>query len=157
MAITAGRLLRADAATPPPWARSSREAGFLPDAVLCSGARRTRETWSLVAPELKTDPAVTFSEALYLASWSAIVTLARASDDSAASLMIVGHNPGLEDCAAALLGHNADADERARRVLLAEKFPTGALAVIACDISRWRDLAPGCGALTAFIRPRDLD
>ncbi len=137
--------------------KAIRRAGLLPDAVLCSGARRTRETWALVSPELEADPAVGFSEALYLAPWNAVIALARATADSVHSLMLVGHNPGLEDCAAALLRHDADDTERARRVALVDKFPTGALAVIDCDIADWAKLEPACGALSAFIRPRDLE
>lgn len=137
-------------------ARALRKGGFEPDTVLCSTAARTRETWALTAPELKGEASVEFTDALYLAPWRAIINVARETGDSCRTLMIVGHNPGMEDCAAALLSHAADDPERARRVLLAAKFPTGAVAVIDCDIDRWADLAPSCGALTDFIRPRDL-
>lgn len=137
-------------------AKAMRKAGFVPDHVLCSAARRTRETWALAAPELKAEPSVEFTEALYLAPWQAIVAVARRTDDPVQALMVVGHNPGLEDCAAALLHRPAGHEERERQAALAEKFPTGALAVIDCAIDLWGDLAPGCGALTAFIKPRDL-
>lgn len=141
----------------PAMGKAMRKAGFLPDHVLCSGAVRTRETWALVAKELKAKPEVAFTEALYLAPWKTTLKTAQALPDDAETAMVVGHNPGLEDCATTLLGSQADAKERARRAAMAEKFPTGALAVIDCDIASWKDLAPGCGALAAFVKPRDLD
>lgn len=137
--------------------KAMRKAGFVPTHVLCSDAARTRETWELTAPELKATSAVTFSDSLYLAPWKTILKSARSLPDAAETVMIVGHNPGLEDCTAALLRQNADEDERERRAEMAGKFPTGALAVIDCEIAAWPELAPGCGTLTAFIKPRDLD
>lgn len=141
----------------PAMGKALRKAGFVPDAVICSAAKRARETWDLMAPQLKTKPPCAFTEALYLAPWQAIVNIARQADADAKTVMLVGHNPGLEDCATALLRRDMSGDEGARRALLAEKFPTGAAAVIDCDIDHWHDLVPACGALIAFIRPRDLD
>ena len=133
-----------------------RKQGLVPDRVLCSGAARTRQTWELVAPQLKAEPDVEFSDALYLTPWNAIVNLMRETSDSAKTLLVIGHNPGLEDCATALLRPQADADERARRATVAEKFPTAALAVLDCDVANWNELEPGTAGLTDFIRPRDL-
>lgn len=138
-------------------AKAMRKSGYIPDMTLCSTAARTRETWALTAPELRAGAPVTFTETLYLAPWQAIMKIACETDDKTDTLMIVGHNPGLEECAAILLQEPADDGERKLRTLMAEKYPTGALAVIDCDIPRWRDLAPACGAVTAFIRPRDLE
>jgi len=137
--------------------KAMRKAGFIPDAVLCSDAARTRQTWELVAPELKAEPDVRFSDALYLAPWKVILGQARGFPASADAAMLIGHNPGFEDFAAALLGAEAKGRERALRAEMAAKFPTAALAVIDCDIAAWKDLAPGCGRLVAFITPRNLD
>ena len=141
----------------PAMGKAMRKAGYVPGHVLCSGAARTRETWELVAQELKTKPEVAFTDALYLAPWKTILKLACMLPDTTEAVMMIGHNPGMEDCAAALLGDTSDAAERARREDLASKFPTGALAVIDCDVESWAQLAPGCGALTDFIKPRNLD
>lgn len=127
-----------------------------PDRVLCSGAKRTRQTWTLVARELKSEPTVEISGALYLAPWNAIVNVLHETPRAAKTLLVIGHNPGLEDCAAALLRPQADAEERARRATMAEKFPTAALAVLDCDVANWNELEPGTAGLTDFIRPRDL-
>ena len=82
--------------------------------------------------------------------------LVRETPDSVKTLLVIGHNPGLEDCAAALLNASAGGEELARREAMAEKFPTGALAVLDCGISHWTELAPGTAALADFLRPRDL-
>ena len=67
--------------------------------------------------------------------------------------MLIGHNPGLERLALMLA---ADGDAKARGQL-ANKFPTGALAVLTAEIDQWRALEPGGAKLTAFVRPKDLD
>ena len=65
------------------------------------------------------------------------------------TVMIVGHNPGLEELSELLVGGgNADAQE-----LLAEKFPTGALAVFTFDVPQWADIALGAGKLEPFHHP----
>ena len=71
--------------------------------------------------------------------------------DDVASVMLIGHNPGLEMLAAVLIG-SGDGDLRRR---LDEKFPTGALAVLGFT-GRWGDLAPADATLQAFVVPREL-
>jgi len=136
--------------------RAMRAAGYIPDLVLCSGARRTAETWELVAPELRAKPKGEITEALYLAPWNAILKRIREVPDSVGTVLVVGHNPGLEDCARALLKPAAEGPERKRREALAEKFSTGALAVLDCGIDSWAALAPRTATLAAFLKPRDL-
>lgn len=137
--------------------RAMREAGYVPDLVLCSDAKRTMETWELAAPELKAKPHTQFNDTLYLAPWTTIVKVLRAVPGNPGTLLVVGHNPGLEECAAALLKPSADGAERKRREALAEKFPTGALAVLDCEADRWTALNPGTAALADFVRPRELE
>lgn len=136
--------------------RAMQRRGYLPDAVLCSTAKRAVETWARVAPELKGAPAAEFSDALYLTPVRAIVNLLRQTDDAAQTLLVIGHNPGLEGALTALLRAPQSAEERARRAALAEKFPTGALAVLDCGIAHWQDVAPGIAALADFLTPREL-
>jgi phosphohistidine phosphatase len=64
------------------------------------------------------------------------------------SVIIVGHNPGIQELSVQLL-----ADDEAR-VRLAAKFPTAALATFSIGTLRWRDLRPGSAALVAFTTPR---
>lgn len=129
---------------------------YLPGRVLCSTAARTRETWAGVAPELDGSPDVAFVDELYLAPWKTIAGVIRAQGGDADVLLVVGHNPGLEDCAKALARKPQSADERGRLDDIAEKFPTAALAVLDFDIAEWSALAPGTGALVDLLKPKAL-
>jgi len=129
--------------------------GWRPEAILCSTARRTRETLALVLPHLDTPPEPEFRDDLYLAEWTHLFAVLRELPDRHRSAMLVGHNPGLEQLATALASVPIEGDDPLLG-RLAEKFPTGALAVLAFEVARWRQLPAGAGALQAFIRPRDL-
>jgi phosphohistidine phosphatase len=79
------------------------------------------------------------------------------ADDAQKTLLLVGHNPGLEEF---ILAHVPDEGDCSLREDVAEKFPTASIAVLDFNIDRWRDLADGSGIaarLRRFIRPRDLD
>jgi phosphohistidine phosphatase len=128
----------------------------IPDLTLCSTARRTVETWARIAPEFDAPPKVEFQDALYLASPKAILKLVQLTDDKVNTLLVLGHNPGLEDSAAQLTRKSTAQDERAVLEQMRDKFPTCALAVLEFGIAHWRDVVPGAGALADFIRPRDL-
>jgi phosphohistidine phosphatase len=135
-------------------ARYLRKQDCRPDRILCSTSQRTRQT---IAPLLKAMPApVDYLAALYLAPPGRIMALAQEAADADAALMIVGHNPGLEQCAAMLAREPVKPKEQHRHDVMEEKFPTAALAVLDFDIARWMDLSPGEGRLVDFVRPRDL-
>ena len=93
---------------------------------------------------------------MYLADSARILAAVRAAPASVSSLMVVGHNPGMEDCAAGLAREPVRRKERARHDALEEKFPTCALAILDFDVGRWRDVAQGCGKLVDFVRPKDI-
>ena len=80
----------------------------------------------------------------------------RARRTRSKTLLVVGHNPGMEQFATLLAREPVKRKERDRFDLIEEKFPTAALAVLDFDVSRWRDVAAGQGALIDFVRPRDL-
>jgi phosphohistidine phosphatase len=125
--------------------------GLVPDRVLCSSAVRTSETWALMAPHLGEPPLET-SRTLYLASPGELLAAVRAGAGDAERLLLVGHNPGIEELARALAGSgDEDALRRLRR-----KFPTGALAVLRLASDAWTDLAPATAELVEFVRPKDL-
>lgn len=123
-----------------------------PAMALVSAALRTRATYQLIEPRLEGVP-VSFEEDLYAAGKSQLLQRLHKLDGHLASVMVVGHNPGLERLAASLAGHNGDPEALAH---LKEKFPTGALAVLETDARHWAELGPGTCRLTAFIRPKDL-
>lgn len=129
---------------------------YVPDFALCSTARRTVETWERVAPEFDAPLKVEFLDALYLASPKTILKLVQLMDDEAVTLLVLGHNPGLEDSAAALTQKHAPQGERAMSEQMHDKFPTCALAVLEFEFRHWRDVEHGTGTLIDFIRPRDL-
>ena len=120
--------------------------GCAPGFVLCSTARRAAETWSLVSEVLDTAPEVAMSEELYLASPQRLLDLAREIPDRHASAMMIGHNPGCHQLAAALAGEGpADLLDR-----LAAAYPTGALAGIDFDAASWSGMCgPAPAASTA--------
>ena len=128
-----------------------REAQIAPALVLCSSARRTQETLELITPALEPAPVVVVERRLYGASAGELLDRVHDISDSVPSVMVVGHNPGLEDLATALAGGGTgDASDR-----MAVKFPTAALAVLTAT-TVWRDLAPGGATLAAYVVPRDL-
>jgi phosphohistidine phosphatase len=129
---------------------------YVPDLVLCSSAKRTVETWQRLAPELESAPEPSFLDSLYLAAFKSILKIVRSASDSATVALVIGHNPGLEECAVALARPAVTPEEHERRTALETKFPTCALAVLDFDVAHWRDIAPGGGALTDFVRPKDL-
>jgi phosphohistidine phosphatase len=133
--------------------RFLRAQKLVPDLVLCSPARRARETWKLASGELGSAPRLVMDEALYdFGNGGRILDAVRTRADTAKSIMVVGHNPSIERLAQRLIG-KGDAKLRKR---LAEKYPTGALAVISFDTNDWNAIEDGKGTLAAFTRPRDL-
>jgi phosphohistidine phosphatase len=129
--------------------------GYVADAVYCSAARRTRQTADLVLQQWRTPAPVEYREAFYLADAKILIAAIQAAPDGS-SLMIVGHNPGIEKCAGLLAREPVKARERDALDVLEEKFPTAALAVLDFDVGSWRQVAAGDGVLTDFVRPRDL-
>jgi phosphohistidine phosphatase len=127
-------------------AKHLRREGIVPSLVLCSSARRTRET--LAALDLGGD--VQIERELYGASEAELVERLRRVPDPAGSVMVIGHNPGIHGLALTLAGSGAELER------MAPKFPTGALATLEFD-GHWRELGPGDAELAAFVRPRDLE
>ena len=136
--------------------RFMRDEVYIPDLVLCSTSARTHETLSLLLLELDARPVVQYRADLYLAKPETILTAVRHARETAGSLMVVAHNPGIEECARGLVRDPADRKLRKRYQTMTEKFPTGALAVIDFDVRQWTEVGPGEGELELFIRPKDL-
>jgi phosphohistidine phosphatase len=130
--------------------RELRLRGLAAERILASPAARVVETLALVAEGYGGRMPVDYDQRLYLAPAEALLDFVRASDDAHERLLIVGHNPGLEQLAT-MLAQPGDL-----RAGVAEKFPTGALTRIALSAEVWRDVAPGGGGLDLFLRPRDL-
>ncbi len=116
--------------------------GYRPDVVVCSTARRTRQTWELMAPELDGSPSVHFEPRAYAASAQTLLYLARELPDRCRAALLIAHNPGIEDLANALAGVEL-------------RFPTAAVAVFEFD-GEWPGLAPGQARLLDSAMPADL-
>jgi phosphohistidine phosphatase len=127
-----------------------REQGVAPDLVLCSTARRARETLEGIGPSLGRGD-VRFEAGLYGAPPGVLLRRLQELPPSVRSVMLIGHNPGLQELALVL------ARQGSRLEALAAKFPTGALATVAFRGSGWPALDRGSAELIDFIRPRDLD
>lgn len=136
--------------TAPLMGRELARRGWLPDLALVSPALRTRDTWRLVAQELPKHVHAEFAEELYEAAPAAI--LARVRQVKAKNLVVIGHNPGLQQFALRLAG--AGSDEGVFKKIEA-KFPTAALARFTLD-EDWADLDFRGARLTHCVRPKDL-
>ena len=130
-----------------------RALGLAPDVVLVSSARRTLQTLEALEPWDET-PLIEPMDALYLAGPDTIVEVLARVAETARSVLVIGHNPGLHEFAVRLVGQAMDvANSDARR--LSDGYPTGALAEFSIAGS-WSALGEGSGRLTRFLSPRDL-
>ncbi|HSJ18432.1 MAG TPA: histidine phosphatase family protein [Solirubrobacterales bacterium] len=123
-----------------------RDERIAPDLVLCSPAKRTRQTLNRI--ELDAGE-VRFEDELYAASAGQLLTIVNGIDDDVRSAMAIGHNPGLRDLALQLAGSGGDVGT------MRAKFPTAALATLAFE-GGWRELTPGGAELVAFVKPKQL-
>jgi phosphohistidine phosphatase len=132
--------------------RELARQGWLPDLALVSPALRTRDTWRLVAAELPARVEAEFPQGLYEATAADILAKVRQANAATSGLLLLGHNPGLEEFARRLAGAGSDAAALKR---LEEKFPTAALARFTVE-EEWANLAFGDADLTHCIRPKEL-
>jgi phosphohistidine phosphatase len=127
-----------------------RGRGIVPALVLSSDARRARQTLKAVEGVLGGRSRVLVEDELYGASAPELLDRLRSVPDAVPSVMLVGHNPGLQDLALLLSRPGG------RRAAVAEKFPTGALARLQLDLAGWGQLREGAGVLSELVLPRDL-
>ena len=135
-------------------------AGYLrrhrlaPAVVLCSPALRTRQTLERLEPSLG-NPPTTFDPRIYDASWQALLFRLREVPPSAGSVLLIGHNPGLERLALSLTG-DAGIGGAPAQIRLRDKYPTGALAILSVQVDVWEQLDTATCRLENFIRPIDM-
>jgi phosphohistidine phosphatase len=126
--------------------------GLAFDLVLASPARRVIETleevgaaYGALQPE--------YDGRLYLASTATLLEIVRGTPDPVERLLLVGHNPGLEELALRL----SSRDEAGLRGEVEVKYPTGTVVEIGLPVEHWAEVAERSGRIVRFIRPRDLD
>jgi phosphohistidine phosphatase len=130
--------------------REMHERGIEPDLVLSSPAVRAKQTLERVQEGFGQDFEAVEDRRIYAAQPNTLIDLVRSAPAGANRLMVVGHNPGLQQLVLALTEDGDLRDEAA------EKYPTAALAEISFDVREWADVAPGTGRLASLLRPRDL-
>jgi phosphohistidine phosphatase len=124
----------------------------IPDRVVVSPAARTRETWTLASGAFSQMPPASFEDRLYDASPAAILNVIKQTSDSVGVLLVIGHNPGLQELAAMLIA-SGDVEARER---LGREFPTSALATISFAVENWNAVHARGGRLEHFITPNRL-
>lgn len=130
-----------------------RTLGLEFDHVLASPAVRVTETLEAVEAGYGTGLAPAWDKRIYLASSAMLLDLVRELPDALGRVLLVGHNPGLEDLALYLVPD----DGGPLRDDIEAKFPTASLVELQFDVDRWEDVKRGSATLTRFVRPRDLD
>ena len=131
-----------------------RKHGVKWEHVLASPAARVKLTLESAGLDDGSEGAVEWQDKAYLASSSTLLELIRNVDGDPDTLLLSGHNPGLQELIFDLVppeSENRMFDEAAT------KLPTAAFAVLELEIDDWSAITPGCGALVHFARPRDLD
>ena len=115
--------------------------------MLSSTARRARETCEALRAGLRA-ARISVERGLYSATAEQLLERVGVEENES-GVLVVGHNPAIEDLARALAARG-EPDALAR---LREKFPPGSLAVLAFAIASWSELAPGAGRLEEFTVP----
>ncbi len=127
-----------------------RESRIKPALVLCSSARRTRETLHGIKAGLPDDTSVLVEGDLYLAGTRDVIKRLRRVPDDVPSVMVIGHNPTMQELALSLAGHG---DHLAR---LRVKLPTGSLVSVTIPSAKWSRLGDVGGEVTGFVTPDEL-
>lgn len=133
--------------------REMRSLGLSFDRVIASPALRVIETLADIEQGYGKSLAQIYDQRIYLASPATLIDLIHETDEKVESLLVVGHNPGLERLALTL----TRSDDQPLRAALEAKYPTATLAEITLPAESWSDVSEGSGTLTRFVRPRDLD
>lgn len=110
------------------------------DLVVCSPAVRTRQTWRLVSAELDVAPEFQLDDRIYDATAAELVAVVRELPPSAATVLVIGHNPGLSELVHVLGGTPVE-------------LKTSAVAVLRGDVE-WADVEPGSFPFVACETPR---
>jgi len=143
---------RVDAAEIAGWLVANR---LVPDAALISTAVRAQQTWEIVADVIPAElmpPQVAHLPELYGAGAAQLLHEIHAVAGRPRRLLVIGHNPGLQELALGLTCNGSAAERKA----LSGNMPTSGLAVIDFAITDWADAAFGGGKLAHFVSPKIL-
>jgi len=135
----------------PKMGAAMRERHLRPNLILCSPSVRTRQTLTLASVEAwDKAPKVRYDDRLYEASAQKILEVLQEVPDKVDHVMIVGHNPGMQDLAVML------AVSRGKRQQLKDKLPTASVVTLEFDEELWKDLQPATGHVVLYMSPKTL-
>lgn len=117
--------------------------GLIPDLIVSSPAKRTKQTAVLVRGSAGVESKIQYEDKIYEASPTTLLYITSEFADKYESVLLVGHNPGIEGFI---------------RILTSEihQMPTGAIASISLNIEKWSDISINCGQIELLMRPKDL-
>jgi phosphohistidine phosphatase len=121
-----------------------RKQKVQPDLVLSSPAERARQTTALVMEAAKLAAPLRYDERIYEASTKQLLEVVSQIEESAEVVLLVGHNPGLEQLLEHLTGEQ-------------EALATATLAQISLDVEKWSKVREHCGSLERLVKPKELD
>lgn len=124
--------------------------GIRPALVLCSSALRTRQTLARVLSAFEPELEVRIEASLYTFDADPLLARLRVIPEGVSSVMLIGHNPAIQELAVMLAARGERLDQ------LAQKYPTGALAEIELPAGSWPEIGKTPGELTRFVVPREL-
>ncbi len=116
---------------------------FQPELILSSPAKRAAQTAGLIKNAANLDGEIRFDEHIYEASPSRLLDVLAEQNDGFKSILLVGHNPGLENLIKVLTGE-------------IQAMPTAALAIVNLEIESWKEISSSTGNLQTLIRPREI-
>ena len=130
-------------------ARYIKDGGLEPAIVLCTSAARAQQTLDEIRPSLP-DAVIKVEPRLYGADGSQLAARIRRLSQSSPSVLIIGHNPAMQELVLTLApkGQRSDA--------VRKKFPTAALAVLEVPIDEWKALQPGEASFVDLVTPKLL-
>ncbi len=121
-----------------------REQKLAPDIVLCSPAERTRQTATLVVQSARLAAPIRYDARIYEASMERLLETVSQTEETAQTLLLIGHNPSMEHLLFALTGES-------------HTMATAALACIILDIEKWSKAREHTGRLAWFVKAKELD
>lgn len=117
--------------------------GLIPDLIISSPAKRAKQTAVLVRESAGIEGKIEFVEKIYEASPTTLLYVTSELPDKYKSVLLVGHNPGIEGFIRILTGE-------------IHEMPTASVAQISLNIEKWADISLNCGQLELLMRPKEL-
>jgi phosphohistidine phosphatase len=136
--------------------RYMKGEGLTFDQITASPAVRVTETLDAMFDGYGKRLSPVWDRRVYLASDTTLLEVVQETADTVGTLMLAGHNPGIEELVLMLSTAQGE-EEIAARDSVEEKYPTASVAELSFEVESWADVAEGGGHLVRFMRPRDID